>query len=223
MIYVEDSIMQKGLPAAAGSKILENFIAPFDAEVITRLNEKTERVKLSEFGMGEPGELPSPLLCNDIFGHIRRQADKQGLCYIRPEYGTVSRYGLIPAACSMDQIGIVAANPAEGFALLEKITGCDSKDGAMQYESARRASGDVTPRRVNITPAYADMQNQVLHILAYAEFSNNISRYDGIKFGFRSQSAKNLESLYTNTRTEGFGLDAKLTAIMGAFVITKKR
>ncbi|MCL2480037.1 MAG: hypothetical protein FWF22_11065, partial [Treponema sp.] len=98
MIYIDDSIMQKGAAASAGSKILENFTAPFSAAVIDRITDDTRRVKLAEFGMADPGELPgSPMLCNDIFGHIRSRAAKQGLCYIRPTYGTVSRFGLIPA------------------------------------------------------------------------------------------------------------------------------
>jgi aspartyl-tRNA(Asn)/glutamyl-tRNA(Gln) amidotransferase subunit A len=217
--------MQKGKPTTAGSKILEGFTAPFDAEVISRLDEQTERAALSEFGLGSPGELPSPMLCSDVFGHIRRQADKQGLCYIRPAYGTVSRYGLIPTAPSMDQIGVVAQTPGEGFALLEKISGCDDKDGAMLRGDAQCApeTAPVAPQPGGDLVCCADICEQVLYILAYAEISSSVSRYDGIKYGRRAagQDVRGLNSLYLKTRTEGFGSEAKLAAVVGAMVLSQ--
>jgi len=238
--------MQKGCLATAGSKILDNFIAPFDATVITRLSEKTERVKLAEFGLGDPGELPgTPLLCNDVFGHVRSRAVKQGLCYIRPTYGTVSRFGLIHAASSMDQIGIVCKDPAEAFSLLSAIAGHDPNDGAMFPEMNYTYKADKKELRWSALqpgiPAVekiagkagvkekigeyidknADVYEQVMTILGYAEISNNISRYDGIKFGFRAANYKNLDDLYIKTRTEGFGLEAKLVSVMGFLVLTQ--
>jgi aspartyl-tRNA(Asn)/glutamyl-tRNA(Gln) amidotransferase subunit A len=209
MIYLDDSIMRKGLPATAGSKMLENFIAPFDAEVVTRLKgEELQSVKLAEFGLGDPGLLPEDgmMLCNDVFGHVRRQADKQGLCYIRPAYGTVSRHGLIQTAASMDQIGIVCKDPSEGFAMLDKI--------AEPCRGAHCAS-------VN-NAILSDVHEQVLYILAYAEISSNLSRYDGVKFGFRAAGYKGLEDLYAGTRTEGFGLEAKLALIMGCLLLSQE-
>jgi len=217
--------MQRGCLATAGSKILDNFIAPFDATVITRLSEKTERVKLAEFGLGDPGDLPgSPLLCNDVFGHVRSRAVKQGLCYIRPTYGTVSRFGLIHAASSMDQIGIVAKDPVEGFSLLSAIAGHDPNDGAMFPEKNYTYKADKKEPRwsdLQLIDTNADVYEQIMTILGYAEISNNISRYDGIKFGFRAANYKNLDDLYVKTRTEGFGLEAKLVSIMGFLVLTQ--
>ena len=227
MIYIDDSIMQKGLPATAGSKILEGFVSPFDATVVSRLNENTQRVKLAEFGLGDPGELPaSAMLCNDVFGHVRCRAVEQGLCCIRPTYGTVSRFGLIPTASSMDQIGIVCKDPHEGFSLLSAIAGHDEKDGAMFAEKQYSyVKPDKKPEIADLSLQplpYSGVYSQVLHILAYAEISANISRYDGIKFGFRAASYKNLDELYTKTRTEGFGLEAKLAAIMGCLILSQE-
>jgi aspartyl-tRNA(Asn)/glutamyl-tRNA(Gln) amidotransferase subunit A len=210
MIYIDDSIMQKGKPVTAGSKMLENFIAPFDAEVITRLNEPTDRVKLSEFGLSAPGELPAPLLCNDVFGHVRRQAAAQGFSYLRPTYGAVSRVGLVQTAASMDQIGIAAKTPSEAFALIEKIAG-PFKDSPLPYPI----------RRTKMTPPYKNICKPVFHILAYAEISCNLSRYDGIKFGFRAEGYNGPDSLYAKTRTEGLSLEAKLAAIVGCMVLSQ--
>ena len=225
MVYLDDSIMKKGCLATAGSKMLENFIAPFDATVVSRLDENTESVKLAEFGLGDPGELPgSPMLCNDVFGHIRCRAVQQELCYIRPTYGTVSRFGLVPAASSMDQIGIVCKSPSEGFSLLSAIAGNDGKDGAMfpeksfSYKAEKREIRRGTPLP---SYSYAGVYRQVMDILCYAEISNNISRYDGIKYGYRAPHYRNLDDLYTKTRTEALGPDAKLAAIMGCLVLSQ--
>jgi len=228
MIYIDDSIMQKDCLTTAGSKILENFKAPFDATVITRLTEDTERVKLAEFGMSDPGELPTDgmVLCNDVFGYVRSRAAQQGLCYIRPTYGTVSRFGLISTASSMDQIGVVCKDLTEGFTLLEKIIGHDDKDGVMFSDKhnvyTRRGEPCVRPTKGQIKDLpLQNVYEPVMQILAYAEISNNISRYDGIKFGFRASNYKGLDDLYIKTRTEAFGLEAKLAAIMGSLVLSQ--
>ena len=208
MLYIDDNIFQKGQPV--GLEILEGFKAPFDAEVITRLNEPTERVVLSEFGLTAPSELPSPLLCNDVFGHIRRQTDAQGGCYLRPTYGTVSRYGLVQTAASMDQVGIFAKTPSEAFELLEKIGDTTSCPPAS------------APRRAKAALPYSDeVCNAVFHILAYAEMSANLSRYDGIKFGFRAEGYRGLQELYTKTRGEGFSLQTKFAAIFGCMMLSQ--
>jgi ABC-type cobalamin/Fe3+-siderophores transport system ATPase subunit len=73
----------------------------------------------------------------------------------------------------------------------------------------------------DINLEYFDLYNQVMYILSSAEISSNLSRYDGIKFGYRASGYTNIDDLYIKTRSEGFGLDAKLTAIMGAMILSK--
>ena len=228
MVYLGDSIMQKGVPATAGSKMLENFIAPFDATVVTRLQENgvplSGRVALPEFGWGSPGPLPDDavILCNDVFGGARAQAAAQGLCYIRPTYGTVSRYGLIQTVSSMDQIGAVCKDPAEGLGILAAIAGNDEKDGAMFPERRYTyAKPDALPGITKEEPAYADLYRQVFFILACAELCGNISRYDGIKYGYRALEYKGLDELYTKTRTEAFTLEIKGAAVMGCMFLSQ--
>jgi aspartyl-tRNA(Asn)/glutamyl-tRNA(Gln) amidotransferase subunit A len=219
--------MRKGKLATAGSKMLYNFTAPFDAAVLERLDgESLEPVVFGEFSLLEPEKLPkdAPILCNDVMGHARKKAAREGLCHIRPTYGTVSRYGLIPTACSMDQIGVIAKDPKEALALLEKIAGQDDRDGAMYPEksySYGEKRGDVKIMEYEkIANEYTALAEQVLEILAYGEISNNISRYDGIKFGYRAENFKGLEELYLKTRTEGFGVEAKVAALVGSMVLS---
>ena len=267
-VALEDCIMKKGSPATAGSKMLENFVSPFDATVVDRLRDVgipiSGKTRMPEFGISgffadKPEELSGSVravvenaipfcLCNDVFGLYRRQAAENGLCYIHPTYGTVSRYGLIPLASSMDQIGVLCRDMADGFSLLATIAGHDPNDGAMfpeknyHYQKVEKDMTVCVPSAiVNLTDKhtqdcirdfaekfnvvdepleYFDVYQQTITILSCAEISNNISRYDGIKFGYRSPNSPNLESLYTKTRTEAFGLETKLAAIMGAMVLS---
>jgi len=269
-VVLEDCIMQKDSLASAGSKILENFISPLDAAVVTRLAENnipvSGRVKMDEFGIEslftDRDDKTAPAvkavaegkaafaLCNDVFGKYRRQAAKEGLCYIHPTYGTVSRYGLIPLVCSMDQIGVVCQNLEEGFGLLEKIAGKDQNDGAMfpdeayEYKKTEKEPKIGVPADIialasekdrkniadfvknygstNIELKHFDKYKQVMYILSCAEISNNINRYDGIKFGFRAPDYRGVNDLYIKTRTQGFGTDTKLASVTGAMVLSQE-
>ncbi len=58
------------------------------------------------------------------------------------------------------------------------------------------------------------------YILACAEASANLSRFDGVKYGFRSESSGDLNKMYTNTRQEGFGDEVKRRIILGAFALS---
>lgn len=264
-IITEDSIMQKGKTITAGSKILKGFKSPFDATVIEKLIktginiEKT--VPIDEFGIDnlfsdseEPlaaikeatADKSACVLCNDIFGKIKRQAAGNSLFYLQPTYGTVSRYGLIPTASSMDQIGIACTDFLNGFETLKIIAGKDERDGAMlpdkhyRYEDhpaeikitfpenvwdkndeyiISSLSSNFEIKKTNLK--YFEIYPQVLYILSSAEICNNTNRYDGVKFGYRNENSKNLNDLYLNTRSEGFTLNTKLAVIMGANVLIK--
>jgi aspartyl-tRNA(Asn)/glutamyl-tRNA(Gln) amidotransferase subunit A len=58
------------------------------------------------------------------------------------------------------------------------------------------------------------------YILATAEASTNLARFDGIRFGYRSNNSKTIFDLYTNTRGEGFGKEVKRRIILGTFVLS---
>lgn len=188
-------------------------------------------------------------LCNDFFGINRRHAAESGLCYIHPTYGTVSRFGLVPSVCSMDNIGIVCKNPLEGFGLLSDFAGKDDRDSVMfpdkhyYYDRPREkpviavaetvsdAAGPEAREGIldfagifdNITifPEFFNLYKQVMYILSCAELSGNLSRYDGVKFGHRADTYRDINNLYAKTRTESFGFDVKLALIMGSLILSK--
>jgi len=257
-VILDNSIMQKGKPATAGSKMLESFISPIDATVVTHLEDAgvsiIGRAEMGEFGASGlfktgDGSLSYSddsllsesvnavaegkadiALCNDYTSAVSYAAALRGVCYIHPTYGTVSRYGLMPFASSIDQIGIVCRRPADGFHALRLIAGHDSKDGAMFTDEARLLSNprpldtlDTPQTRItNAKPKYSEVYTQLIQILCCAELSNNISRYDGIKYGYRAEGYRSLRELYTKSRTEAFGSDVKLAAIIGAMVLSQE-
>jgi len=266
---LEDTIMRKGWPAKAGSKALDTFVSPFDATVVTRLLESgfgiVGRAGMNEFGLPSivspdngvvfdavdavAAGAASFALCNDVFGVYRRRVAEAGLCYLHPTYGTVSRFGLIPLACSMDQIGIVCKHPADGFDILSAIAGNDPKDGAMFPEQSYSYAKTGDRIRVGVPAAvidradagaragirrfasehafaeieleFFDVYKQVMYILACAEASSNLMRYDGMKFGYRSAEYGNLDELYVNSRSEALGVEAKLASILGFMVLSQ--
>jgi len=229
-ILLEESIMQKDIPCTAGSKMLTNFIAPFDATVAVLLQSAgiriSGRVVTSEFGVGDlfadqQDELTvsvnsfanseaDAMLCNDYTGAIATAAGSRGLYYIHPTYGTVSRHGLIPSVTSIDQIGVLCRDVGTGFKIVEIIS-----------ENNINPTRQKTPVFTETHQPYYDIYPQVMQILCSAELANNISRYDGIKFGYRAKDYNNLDELYTKSRTGAFGENIKLSALIGAMVLSK--
>ncbi len=58
------------------------------------------------------------------------------------------------------------------------------------------------------------------YVLATAEASANLARYDGVRYGHRAQDAKGLEALYTRSRAEGFGPEVKRRILLGTFALS---
>ncbi|MFN3951286.1 MAG: Asp-tRNA(Asn)/Glu-tRNA(Gln) amidotransferase subunit GatA [Thermaurantimonas sp.] len=67
---------------------------------------------------------------------------------------------------------------------------------------------------------YLDFLTPVYYIIATAEASSNLARYDGVHYGYRSPNATTMEEVYTMTRTEGFGDEVKRRIMLGTFVLS---
>ncbi len=59
------------------------------------------------------------------------------------------------------------------------------------------------------------------YILTTAEASSNLSRYDGVRYGYRAPGSKSLEDLYVHSRTSGFGKEVKKRILLGSFVLSE--
>jgi aspartyl-tRNA(Asn)/glutamyl-tRNA(Gln) amidotransferase subunit A len=79
-------------------------------------------------------------------------------------------------------------------------------------EEGHTVSGVDFPLLEHILPTY--------YILTTAEASSNLSRYDGVKYGYRATDASELESMYKRSRSEGFGTEVKRRIMLGTFVLS---
>ena len=284
VIAVDDTILVKGTAATAGSKMLENFVPLFSAEAVERLEKAGYGIKgktnVGEFGLDLLGETSffgevkngeslagsaaelvksgevKAALGVDLNAYPRRAAAVSGVDFIKPTYGTVSRYGIIAAACSGEQIGVTAKTAEDIKEILSVIAGHDSKDGtslpqekyeysvsenvsgmkiALIKELYEMASDEV---RANID-SYAESLKKLgatvetvsldvvsaaqtaWQILMSAETTNNLSRFDGVKYGYRTPEYKNIDELYVKSRTEALGFLTKATIIYGSDVLAK--
>ena len=73
---------------------------------------------------------------------------------------------------------------------------------------------------VEVSLPHTEYAVATYYILACAEASANLSRYDGVKYGYRSEHSDNLMDMYTNTREEGFGEEVKRRILLGTFVLS---
>lgn len=195
---------------------------------------------------------------SDTGGSIRQPAAYCGVTGIKPTYGTVSRYGLIAYASSLDQMGPLARDAADCAAVLDAVMGKDPRDGTSLDVPAggllAGLTGDVRGMKIGIpTDCFADgldseVKRAVLavaevlkargaeivefsfpvmeyvvptyYIIAAAEASSNLSRFDGVKYGWRAEGFEDLTDLYSRTRTEGFGSEVKRRILLGTFVLS---
>lgn len=282
-VAVDDTILVKGVPAAAGSRILEGFKPLFSAEAVTRLEEKgyeiSGKTHVGEFGLDLVGEFSyysekedtlsgaaAELVKNgevkaalgvDMNGATRRAAALSGVDFLKPTYGTVSRYGVISCAASGEQLGVYAPNAKGIKEIMEIIAGHDEKDGtslpdktynyniedpkgkkvAIVKELFEKADADTQSKITafantlkengviveEISCDLFEIANTAWAILMCAETCNNVSRYDGVKYGHRAETYRNIDELYVNTRTEGFNFLTKAVILYGSDVLSKNR
>lgn len=197
-------------------------------------------------------------LGSDTGGSIRQPSAFCGVTGMKPTYGTVSRYGLIAYASSMDQIGPVAKDVTDCAAILSVIAGYDRKDSTSvrrdAYDFTSALTDDVKGMRIGIPKDYfgeglnPEIEEAVLaaarelekkgaiveefnldliryavpayYVIACAEASSNLARFDGVKYGFRAAKYDGLHNMYKKTRSEGFGAEVKRRIMLGSFVLS---
>jgi len=289
----KDIFVTRDWRSTAGSRMLENYVSPFNATVVELFNQAGTvtlgKLNCDEFAMGSSNEnsyfgpvknpwdltavpggssggsaaaiaarLAPAATGTDTGGSIRQPAAFCGVTGIKPTYGSVSRFGMIAFASSLDQGGPIAQTAEDCSWLLNAMTGFDEKDSTSVQRDKEDFSRDLNqdikglrigvPREffgeglakdveqavraalaeyekmgailVDISLPKTELSIPVYYIIAPAEASSNLSRFDGVRYGHRAAEYKDLNDMYRKTRTEGFGDEVKRRILTGAYVLS---
>ena len=292
-IGIKDNICTKGIKTTCSSKMLENFVSPYDATVMEKINNENlinlGKLNMDEFAMGGSTEhsyfkitknpwdlsrvpggssggsaaavaanLVPWALGSDTGGSIRQPASFCGVVGLKPTYGLVSRYGLVAFASSLDQIGPITKDVRDSALLLNIIAGHDKKDTTSvnkeKIDYTKCLKNDVKGIKIGIPKEFfgeginaevkemlqksiekykelgAEIEEFSLdiakyslaayYIIACAEASSNLGRFDGIRYTYRTGEFKNLKELYKKSRSEAFGPEVKRRIILGTYVLS---
>ncbi len=196
-------------------------------------------------------------LGTDTGGSIRQPAALCGIVGLKPTYGSVSRYGMIAFASSLDQAGPLTRDVSDAALMLRHMVGRDPCDATslefpeeIQLPSAERLDGirlgvpeelsgeGIEPGVLEAFQAAlaraqelgAEVQTVRLphaphalsayYVLAPAEASSNLARFDGVRYGLRAQDASDLLDMYTRTRHDGFGPEVKRRIMLGTYALS---
>ncbi len=196
-------------------------------------------------------------LGTDTGGSIRQPAALCGIVGLKPTYGSVSRYGMIAFASSLDQAGPLTRDVGDAALLLRHMVGRDQCDAtslefphAIELPTAERLDGirlgvpeELTGEGIEegVLEAFtatlerarelgAEVQEVRLphaphalsayYVIAPAEASSNLARFDGVRYGRRAPGATDLIDMYTRTRHDGFGAEVKRRIMLGTYALS---
>jgi aspartyl-tRNA(Asn)/glutamyl-tRNA(Gln) amidotransferase subunit A len=194
----------------------------------------------------------------DTGGSIRQPASFSGVSGLKPTYGTVSRYGIVAFASSLDQAGPLGKSAADLALMMNVMAGFDARDSTSLERPKEDYSRDLglslSGLRIGLAKEYfsdgvdegvrsaveeairwfesqgaktvpVDLPNThlavpVYYVIAPAEASSNLSRYDGARYGHRAKEYKDLLDMYCRSRAEGFGAEVKQRILVGTYVLS---
>jgi len=196
-------------------------------------------------------------LGTDTGGSIRQPAALCGIVGLKPTYGSVSRFGMIAFASSLDQAGPFARNVADTAFLYSHMTGHDARDATsvahpeqIEIPSAKDLSGVrlgvpeelsgegiepgvlaafeaslQTARDLGATVEacrlpHAPHALSAYYLIAPAECSSNLARFDGVRYGRREDHGGGLEAMYSATRASGFGREVRRRIMLGTYALS---
>jgi len=196
-------------------------------------------------------------LGSDTGGSIKQPSALCGNVGLRPTYGTVSRFGVIAFASSLDQVGPVARNVRDCALLYSIIAGRDPADSTtVEVPEVELPESDSltglrigVPRELNeaegIEPGVSEAVQRAIavaaelgaevgecelprsveyglacyYLIAPAEASSNLARYDGVRYALRVE-ADSYDGMVERTRDVGFGDEPKRRIMLGAYALS---
>ncbi len=306
----KDLFVTRGWRTTAASKMLADYVSPFDGTVVNKLIQagavNIGKLSCDEFAMGSGNEtsaygpianpwdetripggssggsavavaagLVAAATGTDTGGSIRQPAAYCGISGIKPTYGTVSRFGVIAYASSLDQAGPMARSAQDLLPMLDTMSGFDPQDStslescndkpnqpgriladfaAMQARCSATASKPLQGIRIGVPQEFfnAALDPEVgaaieqaikvfeslgantvqvslprteaaisaFYVIAPAEASSNLSRFDGVHFGYRAPSYDGLAEMITRSRSQAFGAEVKRRIMVGTYVLS---
>jgi aspartyl-tRNA(Asn)/glutamyl-tRNA(Gln) amidotransferase subunit A len=207
------------------------------------------------------GRLAPWAIGTDTGGSIRQPASLCGVVGLKPTYGSISRYGMIAFASSLDQCGTLTRDVTDAALLLRAMEGrdpCDSTsvgiEGGVELPSRtdlrglrfgvpRELAAEAEGIEAGVTSVFEravglirDLGAEVdecelphsahglsaYYVLAPAEASANLARYDGVRYGLRAAEGDraDLLSMYETTRARGFGAEVKRRIMLGTYALS---
>lgn len=202
------------------------------------------------------GNIAAYGLGSDTGGSIRQPASFCGIVGLKPTYGSVSRYGLIAYASSLDQIGPITTTVEDAAIVFDAISQYDPMDSTSQ--GAKQAAiptlkDSIKGKKIGIAREYLegirdDVKQAILdaakvyeslgaeivyfdlpalkyalpvyYIIACAEASSNLGRYDGIRYGYKTPKYMDVNDMICKTRSEGFGDEVQRRILLGSYVLS---
>ncbi|HUK94683.1 MAG TPA: Asp-tRNA(Asn)/Glu-tRNA(Gln) amidotransferase subunit GatA [Gaiellaceae bacterium] len=198
-------------------------------------------------------------LGSDTGGSIKQPAALCGVVGLRPTYGTVSRYGIVAFASSLDQIGPVAKTVRDCARLYGIVAGrdpCDTTTVELTEPVELPEADDLKGLRIGvptelneaegIEPGVTEQIARALelagelgaeigechlprsvefglpcyYLVAPSEASSNLARYDGVRYGLRSDPNGDVRAMYDRTRHDGFGDEPKRRIMLGTYALS---
>jgi aspartyl-tRNA(Asn)/glutamyl-tRNA(Gln) amidotransferase subunit A len=198
-------------------------------------------------------------LGSDTGGSVKQPAALCGIVGLRPTYGTVSRYGIVAVASSLDQVGPMTKTVRDCALLYRIVAGrdpCDSTtvelphpveiperedlDGVRigvptelnEAEGIEPGVSEAVRRAIDLAaelgaeleecslPRSVEYGMPCYYLVAPAEASSNLSRYDGVRYGHRAAEARERDEMYERTRDEGFGDEPKRRIMLGTYALS---
>ncbi|HEX4927399.1 MAG TPA: Asp-tRNA(Asn)/Glu-tRNA(Gln) amidotransferase subunit GatA [Burkholderiales bacterium] len=289
----KDILCTRGMRTTCGSRMLADYVSPYDAHVVERLAAAgmvlLGKCNLDEFAMGSSNEssyfgpvrnpwdrsrvsggssggsaaavaarMVPAATGTDTGGSVRQPAAYCGVSGLKPTYGTVSRYGLVAFASSLDQAGPLARSAADLALLMNAMAGFDPRDSTSIERAAedytRSLELDLKGLRIGLPKEYfaeglepgvrraveeavrwfeaqgartmalelphTRLGIAVYYVIAPAEASSNLARFDGVRYGHRASGYADLADMYRRTRAEGFGAEVKRRILVGTYVLS---
>jgi aspartyl-tRNA(Asn)/glutamyl-tRNA(Gln) amidotransferase subunit A len=193
----------------------------------------------------------------DTGGSIRQPAAFCGIVGLKPTYGSISRYGMIAFASSLDQCGPLTRTVSDAALLLGILQGRDPLDSTSvgieggislpdredlsglrfgvpaelandDLDSGVRAVFEQTLAKIEelggeiaeVSLPSSEHGISAYYVIAPAEASSNLARYDGVRYGLRAGGDGDLIDMYETTRSQGFGPEVKRRIMLGTYALS---